>query len=140
MDELCRSGRVLSAEAGRAVVRFVRSDACGHCNACFSLGSHEADIEIDNPLGARPGDMVSIEMKGSGMVRASLIMYGVPLLGLLAGVAVGAQWGDLYAAVGGVLLCAGTYFVLRGLEPRFAKMDQFKPRMLEIIGRSKENG
>lgn len=140
MGELCRSGKVMSTAEGRVVVRFMRSDACGHCNACFSLGSHEADVELDNPLGARVGDVVSIELKGSGMVRASLIMYGLPLLGLLAGVVVGAQWGDLYAAVGGILLCAGTYFILRGLEPRFARMDQFKPRMLEIIERSKENG
>ncbi len=139
MEELCSMGKVISQAGDIAVVRFMRSDACGRCNACFHLGSPEADIEIANTLGARVGDMVSIELKGGSMVRASLIMYGVPLLGLLIGVAVGAQWGDLYAAVGGILLCGGTYFILRGLEPRFSRMDQFKPRMRKIIERSDEN-
>ena len=140
MDELCRSGRVISTEGKQAVVRFVRSDACGRCNACFTLNAHEADIEISNTLCAKVGDIVSIELKGGGVVQASLIMYGVPLLGLLIGVAVGSQWGDLYAAVGGILLCGGMYFLLRGLEPRFSRMDKFKPRMIEILQRSEENG
>ncbi|NCB29945.1 MAG: hypothetical protein EOM66_00880 [Clostridia bacterium] len=140
MEELCRMGKVISLSGKTAVVRFMRSDACGHCNACFHLGSQEADIEIVNTADAEVGDVVSIELRGSSMVRASLIMYGIPLIGLLAGVLVGAQWGDLYAAVGGIVLCAGTYFILRGLEPRFSRMNQFKPRMLEIIERSKDNG
>lgn len=140
MEELCHRGRVISLSGNKAVVRFGRSDACGHCNACFHLGSPEADIEIENTLGAKEGDVVTIELKGSSMVKASLIMYGAPLVGLLVGVLVGAQWGDLYAAVGGILLCAGVYFILRGLEPRFSRMNQFKPRMLDIIERRKENG
>lgn len=140
MEELCRTGKVISLSGKMAVVRFMRSDACGRCNACFHLGSHEADIEIVNTAQAEVGDLVSIELRGSSMVRASLIMYGVPLLALLIGVVAGAKWGDLYAAAGGVLLCAGAYFILRGLEPRFSRMNQFKPRMLEIVERSKENG
>jgi len=140
MEELCTMGKVISLSGSMAVVRFMRSSACGQCNACFYMGSQEADIEIDNTLEAGEGDMVSIELKGSSMVRASLIMYGVPLIGLLAGVIVGSQWGDLYAAVGGILLCAGTYFILRGLEPHFSHMNQFKPRMIKIIERSVENG
>lgn len=142
MDELCRMGRVMSlAESGEtAVVRFVRSDACGRCHACFHLGAEEADIEIVNTAKAKVGDLVSIELKGGSMVKASLIMYGVPLAGLLIGVLAGAQWGDLYAAVGGVLLCGAAYFILRGLEPRFARMRKFKPQMVEIVERSENDG
>lgn len=50
MDTLCRTGKVLALKGELAVVRFVRSDACGHCNACFHLGSNEADLEIQNTL------------------------------------------------------------------------------------------
>lgn len=123
-----------------AVVRFVRSDACGHCNACFHLGSNEADLEIQNTLDAQVGDVVAIELRGKSMVRASLLLYGVPLLGLLLGVLAGSQWGDLYGAVGGLLLCGGTFFILRGLEPRFSRMTEFKPRIVEIVERGREGG
>ena len=107
MDTLCRTGKVLALKGELAVVRFVRSDACGHCNACFHLGSNEADLEIQNTLDAQVGDVVAIELRGKSMVRASLLLYGVPLLGLLLGVLIGSQWGDLYAAAGGLLLCGG---------------------------------
>ena len=141
MEEgLCRTGKVIALQGEIAVVHFVRSDACGHCNACFHLGSNEADIELVNTAGAKVGDIVSIELKGRSMVRASLITYGLPLVGLLIGVLIGTQWGDLYGVAGGLLLCGGTYFILRGLEPYFAKKAEFKPRIVEIVERSSENG
>lgn len=140
MDTLCRTGKVLALKGELAVVRFVRSDACGHCNACFHLGSNEADLEIQNTLGARVGDVVAIELRGKSMVRASLLLYGIPLLGLLLGVLIGSQWGDLYAAAGGLLLCGGTFFILRGLEPCFSRMTEFKPRIVEIVARGGEAG
>ena len=140
MDQMCQTGKVIAVSGQTAVVRFVRGDACGRCNACFHLGAKEAEIEIRNTIGARVGDEVSIELKGGSMLKASVIMYGAPLAGLLAGVLIGAQWGDLYAAAGGLLLCGGVFFILRGLEPRFTKMNEFKPRMVEILKRSEENG
>ena len=44
-EELRHTGKVVELKGKLAVVRFQRSDACGHCNACFHFGSNEADIE-----------------------------------------------------------------------------------------------
>jgi len=46
----------------------------------------------------------------------------------------GSRIGDIYAAVGGILLCGATFFILKGLNPRFARMGEFKPRMIDIVG------
>ena len=133
--ELRQTGRVIELrEDNMAVVRFQRSDACGHCNACFTFGSTEADIEIDNICNAAVGDIVSIELHGGSMLKASVIAYGIPLIGLILGAVLGSRIGDIYAAVGGILLCGATFFILRGLNPRFAKMGEFKPRMIDIVG------
>ena len=128
-----QTGKVIETKGKKAIVRFVRSDACGHCNACFHLGSNEADIDIDNVLGAKAGDMVGIEMHGKSVLRASLILYGIPLIALLVGAYLGSLQGDLYAALGGVLFAAGAFFILRALEPKFSRMTEFKPRMVEIL-------
>ena len=128
-----QTGKVIETKGKKAIVRFVRSDACGHCNACFHLGSNEADIDIDNVLGAKAGDMVGIEMHGKSVLRASLILYGIPLIALLVGAYLGSLQGDLYAALGGVLFAAGAFFILRALEPKFSRMTGFKPRMVEIL-------
>lgn len=134
-----QTGKVIELKGKKAVVRFLRSDACGHCNACFRLGSNEADIDIDNVLGAKIGDVVGIEMHAKSVLKASLLLYGVPLVGLLVGAYLGSLRGDLYAALGGVLFAAGAFFILRALEPKFSRMTEFKPRMVEIIGQQEQN-
>jgi len=134
MDELRQTGKVIELKGKTAVVRFKRSDACGHCNACFRFGSDEADIEIDNLCDAQVGDIVVIELHSGSMFKASLIAYGIPLVGLVLGVYAGSLIGNVYAAVGGILLCGGTYFILRGLNPYFDRKKEFKPRMMEIVG------
>ena len=128
-----QTGKVIETKGKKAIVRFVRSDACGHCNACFHLGSNEADIDIDNVLGAKAGDMVGIEMHGKSVLRASLILYGIPLIALLVGAYLGSLQGDLYAALGGVLFAAGAFFILRALEPKFSWMTVFKRRTVEKL-------
>ena len=131
--EILQSGVVILDNGKTAVVRFQKSDACGRCNACFHLGGKEADIEIENRLHAKAGDIVLIELHGRSVFTASLIVYGIPLLGLIAGAALGSVWGDLYAALAAVLFAAGAFFILRALEPRFSRMREFKPRMVDIL-------
>ncbi len=133
-----QTGKVIELKGKKAVVRFMRSDACGHCNACFRLGSNEADIDIENALKAKVGDVVGIEMHGKSVLKASLILYGVPLIALLAGAFIGSRLGDLYSALGGVLFAAGAFFILRALEPRFSRMTEFKPRMVEIMEQTEQ--
>ncbi len=132
-DDVCQTGKVMELKGDIAVIRFHRSDACGHCNACFRFGSNEADIEIENRANAEAGDTVVIELYGGSMFKASAIMYGVPLIGLVVGVAIGSTLGDVYAAVGGILLCAGAFFIIRAFEPKFRRMNEFKPRMVEVV-------
>ncbi len=128
-----QTGKVIELKGKKAVVRFVRSDACGHCNACFRLGSNEADIEIDNTLKAKLDDVVGIEMHGKSVLKASLLLYGLPLVALLVGAFIGSFKGDLYSALAGLLFAAGAFFILRAFEPKFSRMTEFKPRMVEIM-------
>ena len=83
-EQVCQSGTVMSVKGRKATVRFKKSDACGHCNACFRFGSNEADVELDNSLGAKVGDVVAIELHGKSVLKASLIMYGVPCAAFIA--------------------------------------------------------
>ena len=90
-EELRQTGKVVELKGKLAVVRFQRSDACGHCNACFHFGSNEADIEIDNSCDAGVGDIVAIELHSGSMFKASAIAYGIPLIGLILGVFIGSR-------------------------------------------------
>ncbi len=134
MSELVRqTGTVIEVNGKRATVRFKKTDACGHCNACFRFGSNEADIEMDNTLHAEKGDEVYIDMHASTVLKASAIVYGGGIIGLIVGVILGSLLGELYAAAFGVALSALSFLLLKKLEPKFAKMNEFKPRMTAFV-------
>ena len=132
-EEVRQKGTVVETKGKKATVRFMKTDACGHCNACFRFGSNEADIEMDNTLGAKKGDEVFIDMHATTVLKASAIVYGIPIIGLIIGVLVASRFGDIYAAAGGVGLCLVSFLVLKKLEPKFAKMNEFKPRMTAFV-------
>lgn len=126
-------GTVTELNGDKAKVVFTRSKACGDCHACVSFGSNQAETELANTLGAKVGDRVSIELHSGSVFTASLIMYGIPLAALLAGVLVGSLISDLFTAVFGIGAAAIAFLIIRLFEPKFKKMGKFDPRMIEIV-------
>ncbi len=87
--ELRTVGTVIAVDGENATVAFKRSKACGDCHACISFGTDQAQTAIRNTLGAAIGDRVAIELHQGSVFKASLILYGLPLVLLLAGVLLG---------------------------------------------------
>lgn len=125
-------GVVTQTNGENATVRFMRTKACANCGACMTIGENEAQVEISNTLNARVGDAVRVELHEKGLLRASLFAYILPLCALLLGIALGVRISNLAGMLIG-LLCAGlVYALLHLLEPRFARMETLRPRMISI--------
>lgn len=122
-------GTVIETDGAKAKVAFKRQKACGDCHACASFGADEAVTEVENTLGAKVGDRVNIALHQGSMLKAVLIMYGIPLLMLVIGVFVGSRFSDLAGALLGIAGALGAFLILRLLEPRFAKKGEFAPKM-----------
>lgn len=106
-------GRILSVQSDaippRAVVEVIASISCARCAAGKGCGAgilggdekpRRVDALITQGLDLREGDRVQIALAPNDLLRASAIVYGLPLLGAVAGAA-GAWWaglGDLGAA------------------------------------------
>lgn len=118
-----------------AKVVFKRSKACGDCHACASFGDGNSVIEIENTLGAKPGDSVRIELHPGTVFKASLILYGLPLVFLLLGVYFGSRISDLAGALFGIGAAALGLLLIRLLDNIFGKKSEFNPRMLEFADR-----
>jgi len=86
-------GRVVEARAGRALVETTRSascDSCGARHACGCMGGgREARVWVADPLGVAPGDRVIVAVPEGTVLRASVLVYLVPVLALVAGAVVG---------------------------------------------------
>lgn len=79
-------GKVLSVSGKKARVLINRHAACGDCGAC-QIGREKMTMETDadNPIGAKTGEDVLVEMQFVSVLQATAIAYGLPLLALLAG-------------------------------------------------------
>jgi sigma-E factor negative regulatory protein RseC len=124
------SGRVIRTSGDSAWVQTERRSSCGSCSArkgCGTgalaglFGARLHEVEVHNPIGARPGDEVIVGISESLLVRGSLALYLLPLLSLVAGALLGEglapqlglRGGEAPAILGGVAGLAGGLLWLR---------------------------
>lgn len=83
-------GVVLSVSGDELTVSLTRQEACAKCRACIAgLSSEEMILKVKNQCDARKNDWVNIELEDGYAIKAMFIMYGIPLVFLLAGVFAG---------------------------------------------------
>jgi len=121
---------VVDVANGEALVRGQRATACGSCagkSSCSTLGSwveRFAEMRVANPLGAKVGDEVTIEVPDGEFLRAALRLYGAPMLGFFAAgffvramaFSLEAASPELWAALGALAGMAGVFMWLRLAE------------------------
>ena len=88
--------KVLTCEPeGCAQVLILRESACsGDCHKCSGCGAVQQKMVITarNPIGARPGDLVTVESASGPVLKAAAVLYLLPLLLFIAGYLAGMQW------------------------------------------------
>lgn len=91
---LTETALVTRRDGNRVELELQRSSACDHCElnqGCGTgalgrlLGRRSRPLAIETDKDCKPGDRVLLELPESALVRASLLIYGLPLLGLLLG-------------------------------------------------------
>lgn len=83
------TGTVISVSGDEAWVQTLRESACQSCKARQGCGQkalaglssgQSRQIRVTNTLQARPGDRVTVAIEESALLKASLLVYAVPLL------------------------------------------------------------
>ncbi|MCK0505653.1 SoxR reducing system RseC family protein [Aromatoleum anaerobium] len=108
---------VTRAESGEAWVRIDdRPGGCGRCDEpggcrstglAYALKAPDKVFRLPNRIGAEAGDAVRIRIDDGAPLRGALLGYGLGVVLLLAGAALGTAFaaegqGDLFALTGGV--------------------------------------
>ena len=97
------SGQVVDIQGEFAWIESERTTTCGSCavrKGCGTsaiakvLGQRRVRLRVLNRINASVGDNVVIGVSESGLVRGSLAVYAVPLLGLFAGALAGQLLGN----------------------------------------------
>ena len=138
---------VVGIEHDQALLEIVRSQPCGICGQTRGcgvslwgrlLGHRNTAFRADNTIDASPGDCVVVGIDEQALLTGSLLVYGVPLLAVLAGAGLAVHFAgyssprDGYAVLGAVLGLALGLFWLRG----HAAGGRFSVRCRPVILRS----
>ena len=105
-------------ENGTAQVMVVRESACsGDCHKCSGCGAAKETLlfEAVNPIGARPGELVTIKSESGPVLAGAAVLYMVPLALFFLGYFLGDQIG--MGGLAGVLGCV-LGFVLAAVYDR----------------------
>ncbi len=142
---MIEQGEVIETAGSRARLRLPRNDSCLACGLCLFGGDGRGMIlEAENSAGAGTGDRVEVELERRDPLAAAGLLFGLPLLAMLAGA--GAGWAlagqlgfspDGGAVLLGALLTAGTFVLVRRREIRRKKNRGKGPRILRVLPRDR---
>lgn len=122
---------VTACDGNRVAVRLERQSACGGCELSQGcgigvlgrlLGKSDRPLLLDTDRQFRPGDRLQLRFSEAALVRASLTVYGLPLMGGFVGalVAAGAGLTDPLVLVFSI---AGFYLGLKVAARRARRLE-----------------
>ncbi|MDF2594137.1 MAG: SoxR reducing system RseC family protein [Clostridia bacterium] len=132
------SGIVQSIEGQYAIVEIKRQDMCGDCHACDAVHeAKECTLKCINNVRSQVGDIVEISLDQQIFLKATFIMYGLPLAGLLGGLGIGFLATQLFVQLPSELLIiagafAGMLIAFLFIKEK-EKRNQYKKMLPHII-------
>jgi sigma-E factor negative regulatory protein RseC len=137
-------GIVVEVTGDIARVSILAKSACEKCSA--SGVCHPGDqeyMEASNPLGARKGQKVKVVLAPQIYLKASIILYGIPMTVFVTAAILGKnlaqQFGsdansDLWAFIAGTAGMCVSFIFIRMYNNKIEKTQQYKPVVVEILG------
>jgi len=129
---MIRTGTVVQEEKKGVLVCFERLVACAGCNAC---GRDKKQTKVFVYGQAKIGDVVTVEMPDAQVLKASLLIYVLPLAGFIGGLFLGAaifgreDWAMVLGGLLGLALCA---LLLKVTDKRLGKLRQWQPHIVTV--------
>ena len=134
---MIRSGVVVEKENGVLGVVFERPEMCAHCGGC--LHKHCSRVQIKGD--AQIGDTVDVDMPDGEVVKASALMYIVPLCAFLLGLLL--AWlvyrggavrmaEDLFYALCGLAACALGLAAVWAADKKLRGAQKWQPRVVAV--------
>jgi len=133
-----QEGIVIETRGDMARVKTSRHNDCENCGAC--PGNSAIVLDARNPLDAKIGQRVVIEIQEVNMLKAAFIVYVLPLLAAFAGAMTGgwlaaktgyeATWFQL---VGGFIFFAFAVFYIKVFDRASRSDVAMQPIIIRIL-------
>lgn len=138
-------GVVIQTFDDKAKVRTIRSSACEGCASesfCHPEKGTEMIMEVVNNIHAKVGERVKIGLKPGVYLKASFLVYMVPIIAFILGAIIAKEFAvslsytknsDLWAIIGGVIILIPTFILMRLYNKKIEKDRSYQPVILEVM-------
>lgn len=139
---ITESGRVVAVIGSDAWVQTIRQSACQSCSArsgcgqrvlATASGGRANQVRVLNTLQAAVGDEVTLGIEEQALLQASILVYALPLLSMIAATLAASQLapGSDGVAIVAAVLGLGAGFLMVRLRQHSA-FDNDQPRLLKV--------
>ena len=136
-------GIVAEVSGDIAQVTIMKKSACEQCSASGVCHPGDQDyLEASNPLGAKKGQKVKVVLAPQVYLKASIILYGVPMAAFITGAIIAknlagrygsAASSDLWAFFSGTAGLLVSFLFIRAYNKKVEKTSKYKPVIVEIL-------
>jgi sigma-E factor negative regulatory protein RseC len=125
-------GRVLKVERNIAWIEFASSSSCAGCGACHKEASGKMLLEAENPVGAKAGDLVEVEISSAAKVLGPLLVFGTPLLLFILGLIAGSLISENAGIVLGLIFFLASFIFVKWIDRYASKQKKFRNRIISV--------
>lgn len=139
-------GIVVEVQGDVAKVAIVKKSSCEKCAAsgvCHPGDGEDSSMEASNLLGAKKGQRVKVVVAPQVYLKASIILYGIPMAVFIAAAILGKNLGlkygteansDLWAFISGMTFMVISFVFIKRYNTKVEKTQEYKPLIVEILG------
>lgn len=131
-------GLVIEVTDDVAKIKVGRHNSCKNCGAC--PGSDSIVITAKNKIGAKPGQRVAFEVKESNFLRATFVVFILPLIALFIGVLLGGLVGNyfsfnihLFQVIGGAIMFVLSLVFVKRFDKAVNDNNKSQPVIVRIL-------
>ncbi|SJZ42440.1 SoxR reducing system RseC family protein [Selenihalanaerobacter shriftii] len=133
------NAEVLEVHDGLATVAIRRQGSCDKCGKCDD--AEDLEVEAQNSIGAKPGQMVIIEMKNKNILGAAFLVYFLPLINLFIGYFIGKWAGnnlgfgdaDLVGAFVGIISLLSSFLITKKYGEKGSEEGKYQPVIKRVV-------
>jgi len=133
-----QEGIVIEIRGEMARVKTSRHNDCENCGAC--PGNSAIVLDARNPVGAKTGQRVVIEIQEVNMLKAAFIVYVLPLLAAFAGAITGGwlasrmgQESIWFQVAGGLVFFAIAIFYIKVFDRSSRSDVAMQPVIIRVL-------
>ena len=138
---LVETGRVTKVENDKVIVEVEKNSGCAECHvgcAC-DIDKSIRLLEANNPLGADVDQFVQVSIPNDSVLRASFVVYIIPLVALIAGTLLGRYFGaragvkDIFEIFTGFACLGLSFLFVRYYNNIFKREIRNQPVITKIV-------